>query len=162
MIDPLAFAREGGALSGDVAVATLGERALEALADTRGTLRYTLAGSVDKLQRPRLSIRIEGEVTVLCQRCLEPMVEALELVSQITFFTDEQKLEDAVEADENLDAVMAEAELDVMALIEDEIIMGLPVSPKHETCERDVLGSVKVDKPNPFAVLATLKKNQTH
>ncbi|WP_240674170.1 YceD family protein [Crenobacter cavernae] len=160
MIDPLAFAREGLTLSGDVAVATLDGRVLEALADTNGTLRYALSGSVDKLRRHHLTLSVDGEVTVTCQRCLVPMVQVLQLSSAITLFSDEEKLAEAVEADEELDAIMAEPELDVMALIEDEIIMGLPVSPKHEACGQDVLDSVKVEKPNPFAVLATLKKNQ--
>ena len=52
---------------------------------------------------------------------------------------------------------MAEPELDVVRLVEDEIIMGLPLSPKHDDCGTDALTRAKADKPNPFAVLAALK-----
>lgn len=162
LIDPLAFAREGQSLSGEAPVASLGERVLAELSGAEGIVRYTLSGSVDRLQRPRLALVVEVEVSVQCQRCLEPMVEPLSLSSVVTLFTDEGRLEDAVEADEELDAIMAEPELDVMALIEDEIIMGLPVSPRHDACESGAFEPVKADKPNPFAVLATLKKNRSH
>jgi uncharacterized protein len=160
LIDPLAFAQEGQSLSGEIAVSALDERVLDMLADTNGAVRYALAGTVDKLQRPQLAFAVEAELTVRCQRCLQPMPETVKNETVITLFTDEQKLDEACVADEELDAILAEPELDVMALIEDEIIMGLPLSPKHEACGQDPLEEpVKADKPNPFAVLAQLKKN---
>ena len=48
--------------------------------------------------------------------------------SVVTLFSREDKLEAAVEADDELDAILAEETFDVIALIEDEIIMGLPLS----------------------------------
>jgi len=164
LIDPLAFAREGRSLSGELSPSQLDSRVQDMLADTNGTVRYALVGSVDKLQRPQLAFRVEAELMVRCQRCLQPMPEQIENDGVLTLFTDEQKLDEACAADEDLDAILAEPELDVMALIEDEIIMGLPVSPKHEACGQDHLEQepAKADKPNPFAVLAQLKKNQAH
>jgi uncharacterized protein len=162
LIDPLAFAREGRSLSGELAVASLDERVLASLADTSGTVRFALVGSVDKLQRSLLHLTVETEVAVKCQRCLQSMRESLQSDAVITLFTDEQKLDEACAADEELDAILAEPELDVMALIEDEIIMGLPLSPRHEACESEPVELPKSDKPNPFAILAQLKKNQAH
>lgn len=162
LINPLAFAREGQSLSGEIAVSALDSRVLDMLADTSGTVRYALAGTVDKLQRPQLAFLVEAQVSVPCVHCQKPMPESIENQAVITLFTDEQKLDEACAADEELDAIMAEPELDVMALIEDEIIMGLPLSPKHEACGQDPLEPVKTDKPNPFAILAQLKKNQAH
>lgn len=162
LIDPLAFAREGRSLQGEVVVSALDQRVLDSLAEASGTVRYALVGSVDKLQRPRLMLTVETEVQVMCQRCLLPMQESIQSDAVITLFTEQDKLDEACAADEELDAVLAEPELDVMALIEDEIIMGLPLSPKHEACGQDPIEPVKADKPNPFAVLAQLKKNQAH
>ncbi|KAA1446822.1 hypothetical protein F1E15_26235, partial [Escherichia coli] len=58
-------------------------------------------------------------------------------------------------------------EIDLLAMIEDEIILSLPVVPVHdsehcEVSEADmVFGELplEAEKPNPFAVLASLKKS---
>ena len=50
-----------------------------------------------------------------------------------------------------------EKELDVRRLVEDQILMSLPFSPRHENCDNAALEQVNQDKPNPFAVLAGLK-----
>ncbi|STB64746.1 Uncharacterized ACR, COG1399 [Chromobacterium violaceum] len=158
LIDPLKFAREGASLSGKLPVSGLDERVHDDLSDTSGEVSYLLEGFRDELQRPALRIRLEAGLNVTCQRCLDGMPFSLDTDSVITLFTSQEKLEEACELDEELDAVLAEPELDVAALIEDEIIMGLPHAPKHDECGRETLSLAKADKPNPFAVLATLKR----
>jgi uncharacterized protein len=158
LIDPLAFGRDGQSRSGRRAIADLNERVLENLADNSGEVQFVAEGFMDGSRRSSLRLKVTGTVNVVCQRCLEPMVQALDSEAMLTFFRDEEKLAAAVEINEDLDAVMAEEELDVIALVEDEIIMGLSLSPKHEKCGDEVLEHGKAGKPNPFAVLAALKK----
>lgn len=63
-------------------------------------------------------------------------------------------------------AVNQFGEIDLLAMIEDEIILALPVIPVHdfEHCEVSdtdmVFGELpsEVEKPNPLAVLASFKK----
>ncbi|WP_293760303.1 YceD family protein [uncultured Aquitalea sp.] len=160
LIDPLKFAREGRSLSGKLPVSELDERVHEDLSGTAGEVEYHLEGFRDPLSRLSLRLKLSAQVTVSCQRCLEPMPFKVETDSVVTLFTQQEKLEDACEQDEELDAILAEPELDVSALIEDEIIMGLPLSPKHDECGSEALTRAKADKPNPFAVLATLKKSR--
>jgi len=57
-------------------------------------------------------------------------------------------------------------QFDVMALLEDELLMALPLVPMHETCPVTPVfsaGDAAVEaaeaKPNPFAVLGQLKKS---
>ncbi|UDM17100.1 DUF177 domain-containing protein [Vogesella sp. XCS3] len=159
LIDPLAFARDGGLLESETPVAAMNVRVHEVLASTAGAARFTVSGFSDRLRRPSLRYRVEANVEVNCQRCLAAM--PLEVVSEgvITLFVSEAKLEAAVNVDDELDAILAEETFDVTALIEDEIIMGLPLSPKHDDCGTEHLERAKADKPNPFAVLATLKKS---
>ncbi|WP_434633768.1 YceD family protein [Chromobacterium sp. CV08] len=158
LIDPLKFAREGRSLSGLMPVGELDERVHSDLSDTSGEVSYQFEGFRDELQRYALRIRLDAQLNVTCQRCLDGMPFSLNTDSVLTLFTSQEKLDEACELDEGLDAVLAEAELDVTALIEDEIIMGLPHSPKHDECGRDTLSLAKADKPNPFAVLAALKR----
>ena len=62
-------------------------------------------------------------------------------------------------ADEELEGMLSADELDVFSLIEDQILMALPFSPRHEQCGNADSATVNQSKPNPFAVLAGLKKS---
>ncbi|QBJ78870.1 DUF177 domain-containing protein [Aquitalea sp. USM4] len=157
LIDPLKFAREGRVLTGKLPVSTLDERVHSDLSDTSGTVEYTLEGFRDGSSRLSLRLQVKASVAVSCQRCLEVMPFEVNTDSVVTLFTRQEKLDEACELDETLDAILAPEELDVVAMIEDEIIMGLPHSTKHDECGSEALTRAKADKPNPFAVLATLK-----
>jgi len=161
LIDPLKHAYEGRQLSGSMPVAQLSERVLSGLYDNDGEVAYTLTGFVDTRRRPALRIELSAGVSVSCGRCLQSMQVNLVADSVITLFISEEKLEAAVEEDDELDAIIAEPEFNVIALIEDEIIMGLPLSPLHGDCGNEHLDSAKKDKPNPFAVLAALKSRKS-
>ena len=159
LIDPLAFARDGASLEGERTIAAMDVRVHEVLATTAGAARYTVSGFTDRLRRPSLRYRVEADVEVNCQRCLAAIPQTLVSEGVITLSVSEEKLNAAVDADDELDAILAEETFDVTALIEDEIIMGLPLSAKHDDCGTEHLERAKADKPNPFAVLATLKKS---
>lgn len=161
LIDPLKFAREGRTLAGKLPVNALDERVHSDLSDTSGEVDYTLEGFRDRLGRLSLRLVLKARLQLACQRCMTGMEYRVETDSVITLFTDPEKLELACEQDESLDAILAEPELDVKALIEDEIIMDLPLSPKHDDCGSDTLLRAKADKPNPFAVLAALKTSKS-
>ena len=62
--------------------------------------------------------------------------------------------------DDSKDFLPAEKALDVVALIEDEIILNLPTAPRHEACVLPEAG-VQAEKVSPFAVLQSLK-NRVH
>ena len=123
LIDPLKHAYEGRQLSGSMPVAQLSERVLSGLYDNDGEVAYTLTGFVDTRRRPALRIELSAGVSVSCGRCLQSMQVNLVADSVITLFISEEKLEAAVEEDDELDAIIAEPEFNVIALIEDEIIM---------------------------------------
>jgi uncharacterized protein len=161
LIDPLKHAYEGRRLTGSVPVASLDQRVLSGLFDKTGEVSYTLTGFVDQRRRPSLRIELSADVQLSCGRCLRSMPVNVIADSVITLFTSEEKLEAAEGEDDELDAVMAEPEFDVVALIEDEIIMGLPLSPLHDDCGTEHLERAKADKPNPFAVLAALKTSKS-
>jgi uncharacterized protein len=77
----------------------------------------------------------------------------------LTFFKDEAALEAAEQINPEIDGVLLVEDFDLLAFIEDEILMALPMSPKHEVCPNDILATLNKDKPNPFAVLSTLKNS---
>ncbi len=61
-------------------------------------------------------------------------------------------------ADDSADAIEAEKDLAVLSLIEEEVLLALPIAPRHEQCEPPS-GSTAETGPLPFAALAALKKH---
>ena len=109
-----------------------------------------------------LSIKAETAVPLTCQRCLKPVAVPLLADQAIRFVATEAQ---AAEEDEDaeVDVLAFTPELDVLALIEDELIMSVPIVALHESCEPEGYkeGEAPVaDRPNPFAVLAQLKKDR--
>ncbi|QEY24143.1 YceD family protein [Neisseria animalis] len=159
LIDPEVFAAEGQELQSSFRLDELDERVWshEYFADKQAAVSFSLKGGRDRWQRLFLDLTVRSDVPLLCQRCIKPMPFKLEETSHIVLFADENRLDEAMLADEELEGMLLEKELDVRTLIEDQILMALPFSPRHDDCDNAALQAVNQDKPNPFAVLVGLK-----
>lgn len=159
LIDPVAFAAEGGQLSGKLALSSLDERvrAHEYLAGHEAEIAFTLQGGRDRWQRLFLDVRLEAVLMLVCQRCMEPLPFSLNEQARIVLFENDGQLDEAMLADEELEGMVPAKELDVRELVEEQILMAMPYSPRHEDCGHSVLAEVNQDRPNPFAALAGLK-----
>lgn len=112
-----------------------------------------------------LHLHAEATLPFVCQRCLAPVSLDLEVDRWFRFAADEEAaaIEDE-ESDE--DVLVAARDFDLTGLIEDELLMEIPVTPRHDECPEPVqLSSADADfeqaneaRPNPFAVLGGLKK----
>lgn len=159
LIDTQTFAEQKETLHGSLTLQDLDERLAHAdLADTSTQLAYRISGGTDNLQRPYLQLALSGSLKLFCQRCLKPTDFALDENVRIVLFDNEEDLDRAMLADEELEGMLYEAQTDVFALIEDQILMALPFAPRHETCGAADVQPANQNKPNPFAVLAGLKK----
>ena len=118
-----------------------------------------------------LSGHVETKVSVECQRCLEPVEIPLVLDFRLALVDDESLIE---RLDEDADFIVlgesdatkkgdfdAPATADLLSLIEDELLLLMPLSPKHEVCEHKHQPAdddiVEEKRDNPFDVLAGLK-----
>ena len=151
VINSLAFARENGSLQGELPIVGL-TRVLDILADSAGCLSYLLEGRVGASSRPQLLLQLDGMLSVCCQRCLEGINYPVKVRSVLEFVDDEDDLTQEEVEDDSKDFLPAQSEIDVVALIEDEIILSLPSAPRHESCAlpaaRQGMGEV-----SPFSVL---------
>lgn len=155
VIDSLAFAREAGSLQGDLRIAGL-TRMLDSLADSAGYLSYRVEGRVGPRNRSQLLLQVDGVLSLRCQRCLEGVEYPLEMRSLLELVEDEDDLTQEELEDDSRDFLPAQKELDVAALIEDEIILALPSAPRHENCAMPEAGQGTA-KVSPFSVLMGLK-----
>ena len=110
------------------------------------------------------SLHTDGALWQTCQRCLEPVAVPLTIDSEFALLHDESQAALVSEDTETilLDEITDDAKLNLLAMIEDELLVALPLAPKHAHCHMAVtqageLPEAAVQQDNPFAVLAALK-----
>lgn len=158
-IDSPDFARNGRRTGGEVRFSEL-PRLLDILENPQGILTYSVQGGADKRGAHFLDVSIAGECSLRCQRCLSGFDYVIRLQTRL-LLRDQASL-DALDDDaEELDSILADTHLDVLALLEEEILLSLPIAPKHEpgACRVTDGESGLGNERNPFAVLAEFKRN---
>lgn len=162
VIDSLEFARNGDTLRGKIAVADL-SRLVDSLYSSAGILEYILSGSVNPHGKPTLHCQVKGRLKMQCQRCLEAMEYALDTRSDLVLAQNEAELLRLDELEEEADdAILADHQLNVLALVEDEVLLNLPMAPRHSagTCQPKSAGENDAGESGPFAVLTKLKQGK--
>ena len=154
VIDGLEFARAGEQLSGEVPISELA-RLADSLFDTQGELKFELTGGSDSKQRLRLLLAVAGRINLKCQRCLGSLAFPLSVQAKLLLLTGDASGETA-EIDD-LDGVPADAHTDVWSLVEDEILLAIPLAPRHaEGLCSAAVDSAGTRSASPFAALARL------
>lgn len=159
VINSIELARNGESLSGRIAVEKL-SRLQDLLSSNDGMLAYSLTGKQGENGRLFLLCVIKGVLHIRCQRCLDVLDYPVSLVSELELAEGEPSLTALVNEEELADAIPADAELDVLALVEDEVLLGLPIAPMHvpDDCKAiRNLGQAKLGEQNAFSALAALK-----
>ena len=133
VFDSLAFARETGVLEGQLAVAALG-RLSDLLADQGGSLSCRLRGGRNEQGRLFLHLEASGELHLTCQRCLQALPWVLRLDSRMLLVPPGGRWPDEELADDSADAIEALAEQSLADLVEEEVLLALPLAPRHEYC----------------------------
>jgi uncharacterized protein len=158
VIDGLEFARNGRSLSGTLEVGSL-ERIQDSLASPEGVIEYSIQGVRNPRGRPMLRLAVTGTLQLRCQRCLGPLRHSVDVMSELLLLRDESEFADlAEELDDTLDGIVAQPRMDVAAMVEDEIILGLPYAPRHPQGECGMAAGTESAKASPFATLARLRK----
>jgi uncharacterized protein len=153
-IDSVDFARNGNEIRGEVAVSEL-PRLADLLAKSGGSLTYVVSGFREG-DSDVLGISLQGSCTLSCQRCMGELEYPVHMTSRLLLLPADRL--DEVEDDDEVDAIEAEPRLDVLALIEEELLLGLPFAPRHPDGECAPATNGLQQKASPFAVLAGLKK----
>jgi len=152
-IDGLAFARTAGVLKG-----RLGLESMPRLVQSGclgAVLDFVLGGEINERGRPGLRLALAGSVRLQCQRCLGEVELPLRLEVQLELATDEAGI---LAAEDDIDRVLAGPDMSVAALVEEEVILALPMAPKHERC-RAAAGADTGAGTSAFQALAALKKS---
>jgi len=128
-------------------------------------VRWRLQGQLREQRRadPQLWLQVEasGGAWLTCQRCLQPVEEQLD-VSRWFHFVGSEDEAASLDAEAEDDVLALTRHLDARELIEDELLLSLPLVPRHEICPEPLPAEDEEDgeeqRPNPFAKLAALKR----
>ena len=140
----------------------LAESVVKVLSDAQVTLSFFIDPQKLTVMKGKASVDVELE----CQRCGETFKQTLECEFTYSPVSNLDKIDELPEIYEPIEFNQF-GEIDLIGTIEDELIVALPIVPMHssEHCEvsvaEQVFGELPEElakKPNPFAVLASLKK----
>lgn len=154
VIDGAKFARDAGLLEGTLDAVSL-PRLGEVLAENRGSVRFRVAGEKQRDGRLFLVLHVEGELPLRCQRCLGTLDFPLQVTTRLQLIEPGAAWPDDDLTDDSFDAIEAQRELDVAWLVEEEVLLALPLAGRHEDCALPQ-GEGADRASSAFAVLATL------
>jgi len=168
-LDVKAFAQAATPLSGQDALTRHERLTHEAQGPVDGlTVNWTARGEL----RPAtggadevwLHLQARTCLPLTCQRCMGPVDTDVASERWFRFAADEATAA-ALDDEAEEDVLVLSSEFDLAALVEDELLMALPLVPRHATCPVDVKLAVadagfeeeSAAKANPFAALASMK-----
>lgn len=182
-LDVAAFAEEAGELSGEIPLPELERLSTDQHADASSQATAPVRWSARGEARARraaspevwLHLQADAEVTLECQRCLQPLAQPLHIDRWFRFAATEAEAAD-LDEDSDDDVLVLSRAFDLQELIEDELLLELPVVPRHDACPQPLTFSAATDdfdtaapdgdgadtpaeRPNPFAALAALKRS---
>ena len=137
----------------------------EVVASPDGDVTYELDFGRDEFGIAYVAVRAKAPLTLICQRSLEPFQLPVEIDARLGLIVEESE-EAALPPGYEALLVEQDGKLDLVATIEDELLLALPlvpVNPDHELPD-DVTGPFEDEEPsqekseNPFAALRGLIK----
>ena len=163
-VDPRKLADRGATLEGDLLLADL-PRLCEPLADNQGVVRAKFIFERDERNAVVIHSELEVEVKMICQRCLEQVALPIHSECDYAVMKEGANTQSVPQGYDVLE--LGEDPLDLLALVEEELLLALPIVPAHDP--KDCQQPAGLDEPewsedevtrsNPFSVLAQLKRD---
>jgi uncharacterized protein len=156
-VDAIRLADTGTRLAGEIPLKAM-PRLRSQCSDDQGKASVDLLfeRSADQALR-RIRGHISARVRVACQRCLEPMTLMLEAEPSLLIVKAEERQELLAQ---DTELVVAGKAVSLSELVEDELLLAMPMIPMHELSECPASASLQAQQrsqASPFAVLDKLK-----
>ena len=163
--DPVLFAKRGRHFAGNIAVRNL-PKVMELAPNSESDIHVSMSFSTSSLQFPMVKGTIEGEIMQTCQRCLGNTKTQINSQFELLLVTSDAMELASKEGHEIFE--YSGQFVSTAAFIEDEMILSLPIVPRHERVEEcDTTAKTWVKefdavpsdekRENPFAKLKDLK-----
>lgn len=182
VVDAFALARQGGLVQGATPMSQF-TRAVEDLPEQldgeEGLVRWSFRGEIGKgagkagiaAGQPLLHLHVQSNPVVICQRCNVPFAFSVDSHAILQLVKSESELDDDVsldaldpEIEDSLpEKVVGSHHFNLLAQVEDELILSIPYVPKHLVCpgaqaeSGEAQQASAIPRPSPFAALEQLK-----
>jgi uncharacterized protein len=130
----------------------------ESLANSAGELHYKVTAVLDRQRRKVVSCTIEGFVFLTCQTTLEAFRHVISIDDRLVLVDHESRLPPIEEESDAEDYLVADGPLEVLDLVEDAVLLALPMVPRKPGADGPEAEKPKERGQSPFAALARLKK----
>lgn len=169
-LDVEMFAKDAGQLAGEWPLGEL-ERLSEsadphAPVQPQDRVQWTLSGEQrgarGKEPEIWLALSAKASLSMTCQRCLQPVLIELDVRNSVQFVAGEDEAA-ALDAEGDDDVLALTRSLNARTLVEDELLLALPLVPRHDSCPAPLaqpsagLDEGEDARRQPFAILAKLK-----
>lgn len=153
-------------LTGSLAVKSM-PRLTAALASDRGVVAVALQAAAEIGGRVVVSGTLRAKLEMTCQRCLSGVELEVTAEPRLAWVRTEEEMQDLSPEYDPL--LSADGHVAVKDLVEDELLLALPLVPRHaeDACrEMPPVAAMSVPEPeeenskNPFAELAKLKRGR--
>ncbi|WP_303905842.1 YceD family protein [Thiohalomonas denitrificans] len=166
--EPFRLAQRGAVFTGKLPLAGM-DRLASSLVNSEGSVDVTLRFGTDERHQAVVEVKLQTELTLTCQNCLESYLQPVAIETTLGIIRTESEAERIPRAYEPL--VVGDEPLSIKRLVEDELILALPIIPRHfEDClswaateevpEPDSEAADRNERENPFEVLRRLKKER--
>jgi uncharacterized protein len=177
--DPLqltveAFAKQGQVLEGHWPLSALTRLHESTHAHSEGEGTHMVAWQLRGESRAQrsgapeiwLHLHSSADVALTCQRCLQPVTEHISAERSFRFVHGEATAAE-LDAQSEDDVLALSRFLDARELTEDELLLSLPLVPRHEVCPQPLVDpnaapdrADSAEREHPFAALAQLKRDK--
>ena len=139
---------------------------LDAAAQVQWQAAFEMRTGADGQPQPWLHLGLRSGLPQTCQRCLGDYTHAVDVAYDFRFVATEKEAEEADDESEE-DLLVLSRQFNLAELVEDELLMAIPLIALHETCPAPVKMSVQdadfeaasAPKTKPFEGLSGLLKN---
>jgi uncharacterized protein len=130
-----------------------------------------MAAQGAQVVQPYLRLALAGDIWLECQRCLGPYRHTFDVAVEYRIAATEEEADGYPLDDDEVEVIVGSHRFDVRDLIDEELLLSLPLVPKHDACPEihDSLVSgagadapahedaAELERPHPFAALEALK-----
>lgn len=172
-LDVAGFAQAGATLAGRDPLASFERLAAEAVElPGDAVVEWQAAGEERSgpggQAVPWLHLQAHTSLPLVCQRCLGPVSTPLQVDRWFRFAADEATAAAEDELAEDEDVLALSRDFDLRELLEDELLMEIPVTPRHDNCPQPVqlaaadpdFDAAEEERANPFAALEALRRRK--
>ncbi|MDX1519462.1 MAG: YceD family protein [Gammaproteobacteria bacterium] len=156
-INPLRLARADALLKGQLNIGEM-QRLSALVTDRQGQVDFELNFSQDADGQCYVKGHCATTISMSCQRCFQPISVDIATPTRLIVVLSIEAARDVPEEYEPL--LFTGDEIDLINMVEEEILLALPISPRHDTAEchaAEEIAELRNEKPGPFSVLKDLK-----